>query len=125
MSEKEAHSRSSQARSLLAYVLDVAFSMNWEILWALVLGFALSAAAQAVVTKSGMTRFLPDGLTLGPGLRLRPWRGVFVSLPLGRGLARPIFREERQPRGDDQRFVCPFRVSSSPSTPTPRWREPA
>src|SRR5213594_4147423 len=34
--------------------------MTWEILWALVLGFALSAAVQAVVSKSEMTRLLPD-----------------------------------------------------------------
>src|SRR5881394_689307 len=34
--------------------------MTWEILWALVLGFALSAAVQAVVSKSEMARLLPD-----------------------------------------------------------------
>jgi hypothetical protein len=33
--------------------------MAWEILWALILGFALSAAVQAVVTKSQMTRLRP------------------------------------------------------------------
>src|SRR3954447_1351991 len=40
--------------------LQFAFSMTWEILWALVLGFALSAAVQAVVSKSEMARLLPD-----------------------------------------------------------------
>ena len=44
----------------LAHALNVAFGMFWEILWALVLGFALSAAVQAVVAKSEMTRLLPD-----------------------------------------------------------------
>src|SRR5438034_4030688 len=34
--------------------------MTWEILWALVLGFALSAAVQAVVSKAEMSRLLPD-----------------------------------------------------------------
>ena len=34
--------------------------MTWEILWALILGFALSAAVQAVVSKAEMTRLLPD-----------------------------------------------------------------
>jgi uncharacterized membrane protein YraQ (UPF0718 family) len=40
--------------------LSVAFGMFWEILWALILGFALSAAVQAVVAKGEMRRLLPD-----------------------------------------------------------------
>src|SRR5947199_1955027 len=40
--------------------LRFAFGMTWEILWALVLGFALSAAVQAVVSKAEMSRLLPD-----------------------------------------------------------------
>lgn len=40
--------------------LSLAFGMFWEILWALILGFALSAAVQAVVSKAEMTRLLPD-----------------------------------------------------------------
>jgi hypothetical protein len=38
----------------------MAFVMGWEILWALVLGFALSGVVQAVVTKEEMSRLLPD-----------------------------------------------------------------
>src|SRR5437588_2664439 len=34
--------------------------MTWEILWALVLGFTLSALVEAVVPKSQITRLLPD-----------------------------------------------------------------
>src|SRR5437879_3264803 len=34
--------------------------MLWEIVWALILGFALSAAVQAVVSKRQMSRLLPD-----------------------------------------------------------------
>src|SRR6266851_1089158 len=40
--------------------LGFAFAMFWEILWALVLGFGLSAIVQAVVSKSEMNRLLPD-----------------------------------------------------------------
>src|SRR5437867_2607859 len=40
--------------------LGVSFGMFWEILWALILGFALSAVVQAVVSKSEMARVLPD-----------------------------------------------------------------
>ncbi|HEY6057244.1 MAG TPA: permease [Candidatus Limnocylindrales bacterium] len=38
----------------------LALAMTWEIGWALILGFALSAAVQAVVTKGEMSRLLPD-----------------------------------------------------------------
>jgi uncharacterized membrane protein YraQ (UPF0718 family) len=34
--------------------------MGWEILWALLLGFLLSAVVQAVVSKAEMSRLLPD-----------------------------------------------------------------
>jgi uncharacterized membrane protein YraQ (UPF0718 family) len=40
--------------------LSFAFGMFWEILWALILGFALSAVVQAVVSKGEMRRLLPD-----------------------------------------------------------------
>jgi hypothetical protein len=40
--------------------LRMAFAMLWEILWALILGFFLSAVVQAVVSKSEMSRLLPD-----------------------------------------------------------------
>jgi uncharacterized membrane protein YraQ (UPF0718 family) len=42
------------------HALSFAFGMLWEILWALILGFALSAAVQAVVSKGEMRRLLPD-----------------------------------------------------------------
>jgi uncharacterized membrane protein YraQ (UPF0718 family) len=50
---------SSIAHALLS-ALSMAFAMGWEILWALILGFALSGVVQAVVTKSEMSRLLPD-----------------------------------------------------------------
>src|SRR5438874_4119513 len=37
-----------------------AFGMTWEVLWALILGFTLSAAVQAVVSKRELRRLLPD-----------------------------------------------------------------
>ena len=42
------------------HALTTAFTMGWEILWALILGFLLSGAVQAVVSKRQMTRLLPD-----------------------------------------------------------------
>ncbi len=40
--------------------LSFAFGMFWEILWALILGFALSGVVQAVVSKQEMRHLLPD-----------------------------------------------------------------
>jgi uncharacterized protein len=40
--------------------LYMAFAMFWEILWPLILGFALSGVVQAVVSKREMSRLLPD-----------------------------------------------------------------
>ena len=44
----------------LGDALSFAFGMFWEILWALILGFTLSAVVQAVVSKREMRRLLPD-----------------------------------------------------------------
>src|SRR6195256_3117534 len=44
----------------LISALSMAFAMFWEILWALILGFTLSGAVQAVVSKKEMSRLLPD-----------------------------------------------------------------
>ncbi len=38
----------------------MAFAIFWEILWALILGFALSGVVQAVVSRKEMVRLLPD-----------------------------------------------------------------
>jgi uncharacterized protein len=46
--------------SEIAEALSFAFGMFWEILWALILGFALSGVVQAVVSKEEMRRLLPD-----------------------------------------------------------------
>jgi len=40
--------------------LSMSFAMTWEILWALALGFGLSAVIQAVVSKGEMSTLLPD-----------------------------------------------------------------
>ena len=44
----------------IVQALSFAFGMFWEILWALILGFGLSGAVQAVVSKREMRRLLPD-----------------------------------------------------------------
>src|SRR5947208_4842388 len=44
----------------IIHALSMAFAMFWEILWPLILGFALSGVVQAVVSKKEMSRLLPD-----------------------------------------------------------------
>jgi hypothetical protein len=44
----------------ILHALGMAFAMGWEILWPLILGFALSAVVQAVVSHREMARLLPD-----------------------------------------------------------------
>jgi uncharacterized protein len=46
--------------SAIGHALMMSFTMAWEILWALILGFSLSAVIQAVVSKEEMSRLLPD-----------------------------------------------------------------
>src|SRR6266545_7453629 len=49
----------------IVQALSFAFGMFWEILWALILGFALSGAVQAVVSKGEMRRLMPDDSPVG------------------------------------------------------------
>ena len=50
----------SEIVAAVGAALALAFAMTWEILWALILGFAISAGVQAVVSKGQMARLLPD-----------------------------------------------------------------
>ena len=77
----------------LVSALYMAFAMGWEILWPLILGFALSGVVQAVVTKGEMSRLLPDS----------SFRSIVIATALGAAssscsyaavaLARSIFRK--------------------------------
>ena len=49
-----------EAASLIAKALAMAAAMRWEMLWALILGFFVSGAIQAVVSHKEMARLLPD-----------------------------------------------------------------
>jgi uncharacterized membrane protein YraQ (UPF0718 family) len=44
----------------IRHALMMSFGMGWEILWPLILGFALSGAIQAVVSKRQMSKLLPN-----------------------------------------------------------------
>ena len=81
------------ASNPIAEALSFAFAMTWEILWALVLGFALSGAVQAVVSKSEMSRLLPDdsprSLAVACGLGAASSSCSYAAV----ALARSIFRK--------------------------------
>jgi uncharacterized membrane protein YraQ (UPF0718 family) len=52
----------------IGHALTLAGTMTWEILWALILGFALSAAVQAVVRRSAVVALLGDDRPHTPAL---------------------------------------------------------
>jgi uncharacterized membrane protein YraQ (UPF0718 family) len=77
----------------IGHALWMAFAMSWEIFWPLVLGFGLSAAVQAVVSKSEMTKLLPDdspkSLAIACGLGAASSSCSYAAV----ALARSIFRK--------------------------------
>ncbi len=88
--------------------LSMAFAMGWEILWPLILGFALSGVVQAVVSHREMARLLPDD---------RP-RSIATALALGAAssscsyaavaIARALFR-----KGADFTAAMAFEMAST------------
>src|SRR5215472_3311963 len=72
---------------------------GWEILWALILGFALSGVVKAVVTKAEMSRFLHNSslrsivIAIAPGPRRHP-----VPTPLWRWRDRSSAKGSISPR---------------------------
>jgi uncharacterized membrane protein YraQ (UPF0718 family) len=72
--------------------LSFAFGMTWEVLWALILGFGLSAVVQAVVSKRQMRRLMPDDsphtLAVATGLGAASSSCSYASVALARSLFR-------------------------------------
>jgi uncharacterized membrane protein YraQ (UPF0718 family) len=77
----------------VGHALSLAAAMAWEILWALILGFAISGAVQAVVSKAEMGRLLPDdsprslGIACGLGAASSSCSYAAVAM------ARSVFRK--------------------------------
>ncbi|HEY8861076.1 MAG TPA: permease [Candidatus Limnocylindria bacterium] len=74
----------------ILHALTISFAMTWEILWALILGFTLSAAVEAVVSKEQMGRLLPDDsprtLTLASLLGAASSSCSYAAVALARAL---------------------------------------
>src|SRR5213592_409512 len=66
--------------------------MTWQVLWALILGFALSGMVQAVVSKREMSRLLPDDspktLLVATGLGAASSSCSYAAVALARSLFR-------------------------------------
>src|SRR5256885_783379 len=88
--------------------LSFAFGMTWEVLWALILGFALSGAVQAVVSKREMRRLMPDDspktLAIAAGLGAASSSCSYASV----ALARSLFR-----KGADFTAAMAFEIAST------------
>src|SRR3954451_13167594 len=76
----------------LWHALSIAGSMTWQILWALILGFALSAIVQAVVRRETVGRLLgddsPRALAAATGLGMASSSCSYASVALARSLFR-------------------------------------
>ncbi|MFL6427649.1 MAG: permease [Acidobacteriaceae bacterium] len=88
--------------------LQMAAMMGWQMLWALILGFGLSAVVQATVSRERVARMMPDG---GP-------RSIAIASGLGAAssscsyaavaIARTLFR-----KGADFRAAMAFEFAST------------
>ncbi|MDT7843273.1 permease [Streptomyces justiciae] len=76
----------------IRHALSIAGSMTWEVTWALILGFTLSAVVQAVVRRSTVVRLLGDDrprtLALSAGLGAASSSCSYAAVALARSLFR-------------------------------------
>jgi len=88
--------------------VSFALGMTWEILWALILGFALSGVVQAVVSKAELRRLLPDDsprtLAVASALGAASSSCSYASV----ALARSLFR-----KGADFTAAMAFEIAST------------
>ncbi len=88
--------------------LSFSFGMFWEILWALILGFTLSAVVQAVVSKRELRRLMPDDspktLAVASALGAASSSCSYASV----ALARSLFR-----KGADFTAAIAFEIAST------------
>jgi uncharacterized protein len=76
----------------IGHALAVAGSMGWQITWALILGFVLSAIIQALVPKATVTHLLgndrPRTLAIATGLGAASSSCSYAAVALARSLIR-------------------------------------
>lgn len=98
----------STVPAAIGHALALAGAMTWEILWALILGFALSAVVQALVRKSTIVRLLgddkPQTLAVAAGLGAASSSCSYAAV----ALARSLFR-----KGADFTAAMAFEIGST------------
>ncbi len=92
----------------VSHALYMAFAMGWEILWPLILGFALSAVIQAVVSHREMSRLLPDDSPRSLGVALALGAASSSCSYAAVAIARSIFR-----KGADFTAAMAFEMAST------------
>ncbi len=88
--------------------LYMAFAMGWEILWPLILGFAVSAVIQAVVSQREMSRLLPDDSPRSLGIALALGVASSSCSYAAVAIARSVFR-----KGADFTAAMAFEMAST------------
>ncbi|WP_405810394.1 permease [Streptomyces sp. NBC_00210] len=92
----------------VVHALSIAGSMTWEITWALILGFALSAVVQAVVRRSTVISLLGDDrprtLAIASGLGAASSSCSYAAV----AMARSLFR-----KGADFTAAMAFEIAST------------
>jgi uncharacterized protein len=92
----------------IIHALSITGSMTWEITWALILGFGLSAVIQAVVRRSTVVRLLGDArprtLAIAAGLGAASSSCSYAAV----ALARALFR-----KGADFTAAMAFEIAST------------
>ncbi len=78
--------------SAVLHALRLAGTMTWQVTWSLILGFALSAVVQALVSKAMVVRLLPDdrprSLATASGLGAASSSCSYAAVALARSLFR-------------------------------------
>jgi uncharacterized membrane protein YraQ (UPF0718 family) len=92
----------------MGHALEMAALMGWQMLWALILGFGLSAVVQATVSRQKVARLMPDGsprsIAIASGLGAASSSCSYAAV----ALARTLFR-----KGADFRAAMAFEFAST------------
>jgi uncharacterized protein len=92
----------------LGHALRMAAVMGWQMLWALILGFALSAVVQATVSRERVAKLMPDGsprsIAIAAGLGAASSSCSYAAV----ALARSLFR-----KGADFTAAMAFEIAST------------
>ncbi len=76
----------------IGHALHMAALMGWQMLWALILGFALSAVVQATVSRDKVAKLMPDGrpgsIAIAAGLGAASSSCSYAAVALARTLFR-------------------------------------